>query len=178
MSLREPSRQLSRAFHDCNLQPSGNGLGEGVGDYSTNHLVTFNYRSCFPPPASPLNPANLPNPRKRGRVSSFLPSPKVYVHTYIYIRVFYLEEVTVFSFQTWVSFIATLCSQVGKTVGKRIRDAKREAKKRVLFPERERESSIGDGRVSVEARAIRNNGRRPREEFQSPKLQGMVAARS
>lgn len=85
-----------------------------------------------------------------------------------------------FSFQTWVSFIATLCSQVGKTVGKRIRDAKREAKKRVLFPEREREtdSSIGDGRVSVEARAIRNNGRRPREEFQSPKLQGMVAARS
>lgn len=84
LSLREPSRQLSRAFHDCNLQPSGNGLGEGVGDYSTNHLVTFNYRSCFPPPASPLNPANLPNPRKRGRVSSFLPSPKVYVHTYIY----------------------------------------------------------------------------------------------
>lgn len=57
----------------------------------------------------------------------------------IYIRVFYLEEVTVFSFQTWVSFIATLCSQVGKTVGKRIRDAKREAKKRVLFPERERD---------------------------------------
>lgn len=62
----------------------------------------------------------------------------MYIH--IYIRVFYLEEVTVFSFQTWVSFIATLCSQVGKTVGKRIRDAKREAKKRVLFPERERET--------------------------------------
>lgn len=57
----------------CNrLETVWEGRGGGEGDYSTNHLVTFNYRSCSLLP-TPLNPANLPNPRKR-RPSFFLPS--------------------------------------------------------------------------------------------------------
>lgn len=44
--------------------------------------------------------------------------------------------------------------------------------------ERERERVVSAIAEFWRRRAIRNDGRRPREEFQSPKLRGMAAARS
>lgn len=44
--------------------------------------------------------------------------------------------------------------------------------------QRERERVVSAIAEFWRRRAIRNDGRRPREEFQSPKLRGMAAARS